>query len=348
MIISKTPFRLSFFGGGTDYPTWFEDHGGAVLSTTINKYCYLTVRHLPPFFDHRHRVVYSNIELVNKIDDIEHPVVRAVMELKGISEGVEIHHFADLPARSGLGSSSTFTVGLLNAVDALYGKMTHRQSLAREAVRVEHDILQENVGWQDQISAAFGGFNRIDFSTGGDFTLAPVVLPKHRIKELDDSVMLFFTGISRYATDIAKETIDNMGARTSQLHRMREMVDEGLEILSQKSGTIEEFGRLLDESWQLKRSLANNISSDFIDEIYNNAMAAGATGGKLMGAGGGGFMFFIVPPHRQQAVRERLADLTHVSFGFDTSGTEIMVYLPENGDPENELVSQAYLEAENR
>jgi len=331
MIISKTPFRLSFFGGGTDYPTWFEEHGGAVLSTTINKYCYLSVRNLPPFFEHRHRVVYSNIELVDDIADIEHPVVRAVMDLKNIEDGIEVHHFADLPARSGLGSSSSFTVGLLNATNALSGRMTPRESLAREAVRVEHDILRENVGWQDQISAAFGGFNRIDFSTGGDFTVAPVILPKARVQELDDSVMLFFTGVSRYATDIARATIENMSDRTAQLHRLREMVDESYEILSGENGTIEEFGRLLDESWQLKRSLADNVSSDFIDEIYQTAVDAGAWGGKLMGAGGGGFMFFVVTPVRQQAVRDALAKFIHVSFGFETSGTEIMVYMPDNG-----------------
>ena len=332
MIISKTPFRLSFFGGGTDYPTWFENHGGAVLSTSINKFCYLSVRNLPPFFEHRHRVVYSNIELVDDVSEIEHPVVRAVMDFKNIKDGIEVHHFADLPARSGLGSSSSFTVGLLNAINALGGKMTPRDTLAREAVRVEHDILKENVGWQDQISAAFGGLNRLDFSTDGKFSVTPIILPKSRIQEIDDSVMLFFTGISRYATDIAKETIDNMKARESQLHRIREMVDEGYEILSQKNWTIKEFGRLLDESWKLKRSLASNVTSDHIDEIYSAAIDAGALGGKLMGAGGGGFMFFVVPKDRQQAVRERLAKILHVAFGFDNSGTEIMVYLPDNGN----------------
>lgn len=332
MIISKTPFRLSFFGGGTDYPTWFENHGGAVLSTTINKFCYLSVRHLPPFFEHRHRVVYSNIELVNDVSEIEHPVVRAVMDLKKVKDGIEVHHFADLPARSGLGSSSTFTVGLLNAINALKGKMTPRETLAKEAVLVEHDLLKENVGWQDQISAAFGGLNRIDFSADGNFSVTPVILPRSRIDELDDSVMLFFTGVSRYATNIAKETIDNMKARESQLHRIREMVDEAYSILSKKKWTIEDFGRLLDESWKLKRSLASNVTSDFIDDIYATAMDAGAVGGKLMGAGGGGFMFFIVPQDRQNAVRQRLKKILHVAFGFDKSGTEIMVYLPNNGD----------------
>jgi D-glycero-alpha-D-manno-heptose-7-phosphate kinase len=334
LIISKTPFRISFFGGGTDYPNWFANHGGAVLSTTINKFCYLSVRKLPPFFEHRYRVVYSNIELVDDVSEIEHPVVRAVLDLKNVKDGIEVHHFADLPARSGLGSSSSFTVGLLNAINALGGKMTPREALAREAVQVEHDILKENVGWQDQISASFGGLNRIEFSTDGKFSVTPMILPKTRIDELDASVMLFFTGVSRYATNIAKEIIDNFKVRESQLHRMREMVDEGCEILGRKNWALEDFGSLLDESWKLKRSLASNVTSDLIDDIYSAAMDAGAIGGKLMGAGGGGFMFFIVPKDRQKAVRERLAKILHVEFGFDNSGTEIMVYLPDNAELE--------------
>jgi D-glycero-alpha-D-manno-heptose-7-phosphate kinase len=331
MIISKTPFRLSFFGGGTDYEGWFGQHGGSVLSTTINKYCYLSVRQLPPFFEHRHRVVYSNIETVDNVSDIEHPVVRAVMDMKNVEEGMEIHHFADLPARSGLGSSSSFTVGLLHAFYGLNGRMAPKELLAREAIEVEHDILKENVGWQDQISAAYGGFNRIDFSVDGSFSVKPVILPKSRIDELDDSTMLFFTGVSRFASNIAKETVANIGARETQLFRLKEMVDEGLEILADENRTIHEFGQLLDESWKHKRALAKNVSTDLVDEIYATAMSAGASGGKLMGAGGGGFMFFIVSKEKQDSVRAALNKLIHVKFGFDTTGSEIMVYLPDNG-----------------
>jgi D-glycero-alpha-D-manno-heptose-7-phosphate kinase len=331
MIISKTPFRLSFFGGGTDYEGWFSQHGGSVLSTTINKYCYLSVRNLPPFFEHRHRIVYSNIETVDEVSEIGHPVVRAIMEMKGVEDGMEIHHFADLPARSGLGSSSSFTVGLLNAFYGLQGRMAQKEILAQEAIQVEHDILKENVGWQDQISAAYGGFNRIDFFSDKSFAVKPVILPKSRIDELDSSTMLFFTGVSRYASNIAKETIANFGAREAQLHRLKEMVDEGLDILADEKRTIHEFGQLLDESWKHKRALASNITTDLVDEIYDAAMSAGASGGKLMGAGGGGFMFFIVPPEKQKAVREKLHHLIHVKFSFDTSGSEIMVYLPDNG-----------------
>jgi D-glycero-alpha-D-manno-heptose-7-phosphate kinase len=331
MIISKTPFRLSFFGGGTDYQGWFSQHGGSVLSTTINKYCYLSVRQLPPFFEHRHRVVYSNIETVDNISDIEHPVVRAVMDMKNVGEGMEIHHFADLPARSGLGSSSSFTVGLLHAFYGLEGRMAQKEVLASEAIQVEHQILKENVGWQDQISAAYGGFNRIDFSPDGRFSVKPVILPRSRIEELDSSTMLFFTGVSRYASNIAKETVNNLNAREDQLHRLRQMVDEALEVLADDNRSIHEFGQLLDESWKHKRALASNVTTDLVDEIYEGAMSAGASGGKLMGAGGGGFMFFIVPKENQKAVREKLSHLIHVKFGFDTTGSEIMVYLPDNG-----------------
>jgi len=332
MIVSKTPFRISFFGGGTDYPEWFTRHGGAVISTAINKYCYISIRKLPPFFEHRHRVVYSKIELVDDIADIEHPVVRAVLTDTKIEDGMEIHHFGDLPARSGLGSSSSFTVGLLNAIHALQGRMVPKSTLAKEAIRVEHELLKENVGWQDQIVAAYGGLNRIEFSPDGEFTVSPVILPPHRTRELEHSIMLFFTGLSRFSSDVARATVGNLQDRKAELDALRGMVDEGTAILQDDNRTMCEFGRLMDESWQIKRRLADGVSNSRIDEIYDAAIAAGASGGKLMGAGGGGFFVFIVDPDRRQAVREKLKDLIHVSCKLDRSGAQIDVFDPENGD----------------
>lgn len=332
MIVSKTPFRISFFGGGTDYPEWFTRHGGAVVSTAINKYCYISIRKLPPFFEYRHRVVYSRIELVRDIADIEHPVVRAVLTDKKIEDGTEIHHFGDLPARSGLGSSSSFTVGLLNAVHALRGRMVPKSTLAKEAIRVEHQLLKENVGWQDQVVAAYGGLNRIEFSQSGEFTVSPLIIRPRRARELENSIMLFFTGISRFSSEVAKELVDNLYDRTSELDALRGMVDEGIAILQDESRTLAEFGRLMDESWKVKRRLAAGMSNSRIDEIYDAAIAAGASGGKLMGAGGGGFFVFIVDPERRQAVREKLKELIHVSCKLDHNGAEIDVFDPENGD----------------
>jgi D-glycero-alpha-D-manno-heptose-7-phosphate kinase len=328
MIITRTPFRVSFFGGGTDYPSWFREHGGAVLSTTIDKYCYITCRRLPPFFDHKHRVVYSNIENVSAIDDIKHPAVRAVLNWMQIDEGLEIHHDGDLPARSGLGSSSSFTVGLLNALQGMRGKMLSKEALANDAIEIEQNIICENVGSQDQISAAFGGFNRIDFNCNGSFNVSPVILPRPRHDELRRHLMLCFTGFSRIASDVAKSKIDNLKSREKELKLMRAMVDEALSILQNANESIDSFGKLLDASWQHKRRLSDRVSTPEIDSIYQAAMDAGAIGGKILGAGGGGFLLIFAKPERHAAIRDRLNKLVHVPFDFEDSGSRVVLYQP--------------------
>lgn len=329
MIISRTPFRISLFGGGTDYPAWFREHGGAVIGTAIDKYCYISVRRLPPFFEHRSRVVYSQIELVKSATEIKHPAVREILTDMGINDGLEIHHDADLPARSGLGSSSAFSVGLLNALYALDSKIISKRQLAREAIRIEQDVLKENVGSQDQLWAAYGGFNRIDFFPDGSFAVMPLILPRARRAELTQSLMLFFTGFSRFASDFAGEQIKNMNNHKNHLRTMRSMVDHAAEILPNPRVSLREIGRLLHESWQLKRELANNLSNPQIDEIYEAACHAGAIGGKLMGAGGGGFMVFLVEPDRRNKVLERLKDLIHVGVDCDNDGSKIVLYQPD-------------------
>ncbi len=328
MIISRTPFRISLFGGGTDYPAWFSQHGGAVIGTTIDKYCYISVRRLPPFFEYRHRIVYSKIELVYALAEIQHPAVRGVLSEMGVEQGLEIHHDADLPARSGLGSSSSFTVGLLNALYALRGHMVAKLELARQAIHVEQDVLKEAVGCQDQVWAAYGGFNRIDFLPGGSFQVTPVVLPPDRRAELHRSMMMFFTGFPRDASVIAREQIDNVGRSAGQLTAMRAMVDRALEILRDERSSIRELGALMKESWRLKRELAAAVSTPAIDKIHDAAIAAGALGGKLLGAGGGGFILFLVEPGKQARVRERLKHLIEVSFAFEQEGSKIALYQP--------------------
>jgi D-glycero-alpha-D-manno-heptose-7-phosphate kinase len=296
MIISRTPFRISLFGGGTDYPAWFREHGGAVLGTAIDKYCYITLRRLPPFFEHKSRIVYSQVELVQKVEDIKHPAVRGILADRGIKDGLEIHHDADLPARSGLGSSSSFTVGLLHALAALDAKMLTKRDLAREAIRIEQDVLKENVGSQDQLWAAYGGFNRIQFFPDGTFSVTPIIMAAERRNELHGSLMLFFTGFSRFASDFAQDQIKNIGSRASQLRAMRSMVDTAVDILTDPKTPLRELGGLLDTGWRLKRELADSVSNSKIDEIYQAGRDAGAIGGKLLGAGGGGFMAFLVEP----------------------------------------------------
>jgi D-glycero-alpha-D-manno-heptose-7-phosphate kinase len=328
MIITRTPFRISFFGGGTDYPGWYREHGGAVLATTINKYCYITCRRLPPFFEHKHRIVYSHIENVANIDDINHPAVRAVLNWANIQEGMEIHHDGDLPARSGLGSSSSFTVGLIHALQGLNGQMAYKGGLARDAIHIEQNIIGENVGSQDQVSASFGGFNRIDFHRNNTFDVSPVILPVHRREELRDHLMLCFTGFSRIASEVAKSKIDNLKSREKELKLMRAMVDEALSILNDSNTSIDLFGKLLDANWQYKRSLSDRVSTPEIDGIYQAAMDAGAIGGKILGAGGGGFLLIFAKPERHAAIRERLNKLIHVPFDFEDSGSRVVLYQP--------------------
>lgn len=327
MIITRTPFRISFFGGGTDYPAWFRENGGAVLATTIDKYCYISCRYLPPFFEHRHRIVYSRIENVREIGEIEHPAVRAVLDWAGVKEGTEIHHDGDLPARSGLGSSSSFTVGLVNALYALRGQHITKEELAASAIDIEQNIIRENVGSQDQVSAAFGGFNRIAFHPNDSFDVTPVILPPARLQELESHLMLCFTGLSRIASEVAKSKIENMKSRKVELDRMGRMVDEALQILTSAT-PIEEFGRLLDETWKYKRSLSDRVSTPEVDRFYEEAQAAGAIGGKIMGAGGGGFLLLFAKPELQARIRERLSGLVHVPFKFETSGSRVVLYQP--------------------
>ena len=325
MIISRTPFRISFFGGGTDYPVWYREHGGAVLATSIDKYCYLTCRYLPPFFEHRIRVVWSKIENCRSIDEISHPAGREVLRFLEIDRHVEIHHDGDLPARSGMGSSSSFTVGLLHALHTLKGAMPSKRQLATEAIHVEQDLLRETVGSQDQIAVACGGFNHIGFSRNGEITVRPVILPRERILDLDAHLMLFYTGIKRTASDIAGTYTENIDAREAQLRRIRAMVDEGLEILAD-GGDLDRFGALLHEAWTVKRSLSAAVSNPDVDRIYEQARAAGALGGKLIGAGGGGFLLLFVPPPRQVRVRRCLNSLISVPFKFEYSGTQIIFF----------------------
>jgi D-glycero-alpha-D-manno-heptose-7-phosphate kinase len=329
MIISRTPFRISLFGGGTDYPAWYREHGGAVIGMAINKYCYLSVRWLPPFFEHRSRIVYSQVELINDIADIQHPAVRGILSEMGISRGIEIHHDADLPARSGLGSSSAFTVGLLHALNALEHRMIAKRDLAKEAIRIEQDVLKENVGSQDQLWAAYGGFNRMDFHPDDTFAVNPIVLSPGRREALSQSLMLCFTGFSRFASDFANDQINNMNNRKRQLRTMRTMVDAAADILSDERSPVRELGELLHESWVLKRELSDTVSNREIDDIYEAGRDAGALGGKLLGAGGGGFMVFLAEPEKHDAIRERLKKLIHVNVDFDTDGSKIVLYQPD-------------------
>lgn len=325
MQISRTPFRISFFGGGSDYSSWYKKHGGAVLSTTINKYCYITSRYLPPFFPNKSRMVWNRIEEVMDNFDIQHPAVRACLQHLNITEGIEIHTTGDLPARSGLGSSSTFTVGLLNVLSIMQGKSFNKAGLALEAIHLERDVMKENVGIQDQVIAAYGGFNKTTINNDGGWFIEPIRLPYERLTELENHLMLFFTGISRSASAIAAEqvSLQASGQKDTQLHRMREMVDTAIGILKYDID-IKEFGNLLHESWMLKRTLAKNISPQFVDDIYEKARKAGAIGGKLLGAGGGGFMLLFASPENHEAIRKSLYDLTYVPFKFENEGSKII------------------------
>lgn len=325
MIITRTPYRISFFGGGTDYPGWYREHGGAVLASTINKYCYLTCRHLPPFFEHRYRVVYSRIESCNELSEIQHPSVRETLRFLKIHRGVEIHHDGDLPARSGMGSSSAFTVGLLNAMHALNGRMVCKQQLTDESIRIEQEVLKETVGSQDQVMAAHGGFNHVTFHASGQISVRPVILPAMRLKELTSRLMLFYTGIKRTAAQVAGSYVPDLEKKRRNLRMLRDMVEEALEILCGEC-PIEAFGELLHESWLAKRSLSERISCAEIDQAYDAARQEGATGGKITGAGGGGFLLLFVPLEYQARVRDRLSHLLHVPFDLENAGTQVIFY----------------------
>jgi D-glycero-alpha-D-manno-heptose-7-phosphate kinase len=328
MIISRTPFRISFFGGGTDYPAWYKQHGGAVVATTINKYCYLTCRYLPPFFEHRFRVVWSCIERCQTVDEITHPAIRAALTFMNIDRGVEIHHDGDVPARSGMGSSSAFTVGLLHALHALQGNMPSKHQLVKESLHVEQDLLRETVGSQDQVLAAYGGLNHVTFLPDGEICVRPITVPAERLRQLNAHLMLFYTGVQRTASSVADSYVNHIGERKRELRIMREFVDESLVILSGRHD-ISAFGELLHEAWQAKRGLSAQVSNSQIDALYEHARSMGAAGGKIVGAGGGGFLLLFVPPPMQARLLDALADLIHVPFRFDTSGSQIIFYDPQ-------------------
>jgi D-glycero-alpha-D-manno-heptose-7-phosphate kinase len=323
MIISRTPFRVSFFGGSTDYPSWYRRHGGAVLVTTIDKYCYITARYLPPFFEHRIRLVYSKTECCQTIDEIRHPAVREGLRYLSIERGVDIHTHGDLPARSGLGSSSAFTVGLLHALHTLKSQTPTRQQLAAESIEIEREILREVVGSQDQVAAAHGGFNHVTFGPDGEIDVRPVALSRDRMAELNAYLMLFHTGTTRIASDVAGSYAHDLPWEEEKMCRIGSMVEEALAILRSRAD-LKPFGVLLDEGWRVKRSLSRQVSSARIEAIYEDARAAGAIGGKLLGAGGGGFMLLFVPPACQKAVRARLHGLLHVPFELEPTGSRIL------------------------
>ena len=331
MIITKTPFRMSFFGGGTDIPEYFEKYRGAVLSTTFDKYCYVTVRHLPRFFDYSTELSYAKIERVRDISEIEHPAIRNAMKMLDMHE-IRLTYEADLPARSGLGTSSSFAVGMLNAFYALKGKYVDKKRLADEAIYLERVLCGEAGGWQDQIAASFGGMNRINFTRDG-YEVLPVIISEERKAALERNLLLFFTGFTRFSADIQKKNHVAGGSRNEQLRQMYELVDRAEQILVDKEKDLDDFGRLLDETWRLKRQTGSQVSTGTIDELYQKGLDAGALGGKLLGAGGGGFMLFYVPPEKQESVRMAMHELLYVPFHFENGGTRIIHYTPETYTP---------------
>jgi D-glycero-alpha-D-manno-heptose-7-phosphate kinase len=322
MIITKTPYRISFFGGGTDYPGWFKENGGQVLSTTIDKYNYISCRYLPPFFEHKMRLVYSMMEECNDSSELDHPSAREVLKFLEIPNEVEIHYDGDLPGRSGTGSSSSFTVGLLKTLYAYKGISTNAKKLAEESIHIEQNLIGETVGSQDQVAAAYGGFNHILFNADGSFEVNNINIDESRLMHLDSRLMLFFTGISRYAEKVAKTYVENIVDKSKQLNLMHQMVNDGIKIITK--GEIDDFGFLLNEAWQKKKELSTKVSSIEINEIYDKAINAGALGGKISGAGGGGFMYFYVPIEKQDALKKSLSNLIHVPFSFEDEGSQII------------------------
>lgn len=327
MIITKTPFRMSFFGGGTDFSSFYNEHGGAVISTTFDKYCYVTVRHLPPFFEYKNHLTYSKEEKISSVDDIQHPAIRNAMKFLNMDE-LRIIYESDLPARSGLGTSSSFAVGMLNAFYALKGQYADKKKLADEAIYLERILCNEAGGIQDQIAASFGGLNRINFSKDG-YVVNPVIISTARKQTLEENLMLFFTGFSRFSSEIQKTTEKSMSAKTSELKELLRLVDDAEKILVDKESDLDDFGKLLDYSWQMKRSISSEISTDSIDSFYSEGIKAGALGGKLLGAGGGGFLLFYVPKDRQQAVKLALSKLLYIPFKFEEEGTKVIYYKQE-------------------
>ena len=335
MIITQTPFRMSFFGGGTDMESFFIKHGGAVLSTTFDKYCHVNVRHLPRFFDYSTELSYSRTERVTSIEDIEHPAIRNAMKMLDMHE-IRLTYEADLPARSGLGTSSSFAVGMLNAFYALKGKYADKKKLADEAIYLERVLCEEAGGWQDQIAASFGGFNRINFNTDGTYDVLPVIISPERKKNLNDNLMMFFTGFTRFSSDVQKAnagTKETQEAKEKRYLEMLSLVDKAEQILTDKNTDLDNFGRLLDHTWKLKKQTGSAVSTNSIDALYEKGMQAGALGGKLLGAGGGGFLVFYVQPEYQEAVKEAMKELMYIPFRFEDGGTRVIHYTPETYVP---------------
>ncbi len=327
MVITKTPFRMSFFGGGTDIPEYFMENGGAVLSTTFDKYCYVTVRHLPPFFDYNSHLTYSKVEYVNTYDEIMHPAIRNTMKYLDMHK-IRLTYEADLPARSGLGTSSSFAVGMLNAFYALKGKYVDKKKLADDAIYIERKLCQESGGWQDQIAASYGGFNRINFNADG-YDVMPVIVSPERKKRLSDNLLMFFTGFTRFSADVQKMNCVASVSNLDYLKEMRNLVDEAQKVLTDKEADLDEFGRLLDVTWKLKRQTGSHISTETIDMLYQRGIDAGAIGGKLLGAGGGGFLIFYVQPDKKDHVKEAMEDLMYVPLEFEDGGTRVIHYTAE-------------------
>ena len=322
---------MSFFGGGTDFPDYYKEHGGAVLSTTFDKYCYVSVRHLPRFFDYRNEIIYSKVERVEHTADILHPAIRNAMQMMDMHE-LRLTYDADLPARSGLGTSSSFAVGMLNAFYALKGKYASKKQLADGAIYLERELCAETGGIQDQIAAAYGGLNRIDFDADG-YRVRPVIISPERKRELNDNLMMFFTGFSRFSSDIQEGTKKAIADKTAELEEMRKLVDEAEAVLTDKDRDLSEFGRLLDHTWRLKRGISGGISTDIIDDMYETAKKAGAIGGKLLGAGGGGFLLFYVEKDRRAELMEAMKELLYIPFEFENGGSTVIHYSPESYEP---------------
>ena len=331
MIITKTPFRMSFFGGGTDMEDFFKEYGGAVLSTTFDKYCYVTVRHLPRFFDYKTHLTYSKVEYVNGYDEIKHPAIRNAMKLLDMHE-LRLTYESDLPARSGLGTSSSFAVGMLNAFYALKGKYADKKKLADEAIYLERSLCNETGGWQDQIAASFGGFNRINFNMDG-YEVNPVIISPKRKKLLNENLIMFFTGFTRFSSEIQKVNMSGVKDRIAHLKEMYTLVDEAEKILTDKHTNLQEFGRLLDYTWKLKQKTGKMVSNDSIDLLYQKGIDAGAIGGKLLGAGGGGFLLFYIEKEKKEKLIQALPNLLYIPFEFENNGTRVIYYTPESYEP---------------
>lgn len=331
MIITQTPFRMSFFGGGTDLESYFKDNKGAVISTTFDKYCYVNVRHLPRFFDYSTELSYSKTERVTSIDDIQHPAIRNAMKMLKMEE-IRLTYEADLPARSGLGTSSSFAVGMLNAFYALKGIYADKKKLADEAIYLERVLCNEAGGWQDQIAASFGGFNRIDFSEDG-YEVSPLIISPKRKRTLNENLMMFFTGFTRFSSDVQKANALDKKDKVKQLQEMYSLVSEAQSVLTDGNRDLNDFGKLLDVTWKLKRSTGSAVTTSSIDVLYDKGIKAGALGGKLLGAGGGGFLVFYVPKEKQPSVREAMKDLLYIPFEFENGGTRVIYFAPEDYEP---------------